>query len=91
VQEVVCRYRIHSSNLTHIQELSNYQENITIVSQYFPLMEARLGAQTYQSYLSAVEMKQGKIFKGIGRLMMHGDIWLFLNRFARLIQRRLSA
>lgn len=91
VQEMVCRYRIHNSNLTHTQEWNNYQENITIVSQYLPFREAMQGVQINQSYLSAVEIKQGRIFKGIGRLLVHGDILLFLNRSARRILRHLFA
>lgn len=91
VQEEVCTYRIHGANLTHTQTSNNYQENIAIVSQYLPSREAIRGVQIYQSYLSAVEIRQGRIFKGIGRLMAHGDIFLFLNRVARLIRRRLAA
>lgn len=89
VQEVVCIYRIHSSNLTHTQAWNNYQENIVIVSQYLPLREAMQGVQIYQSYLSFVEIRQGRIFKGIGRLLSHGDILLFLNKSARFIHRHL--
>lgn len=91
VQEVVCNYRIHGSNLTHIQEWNNYHEGLTIVSRYLPLRDAKLAVQIYQTYLSVAEIRQGRIFKGIGRLMAHGDILLLLNRSARHIRRHLAA
>lgn len=89
VQEVVCVYRVHGSNLTHTQVWNNYQENIAIVSRYLPLQEAKLSVQLYQSYLSFVEIRQGKIFQGITRLLLRGDTWLFLSRSVKHIRRHL--
>lgn len=87
IQEVICRYRIHGSNQTHSQLWNNYMETITIISRYLPLSEAKTGVIIHQTYLSSVEIREGKIFHGMVRLIKYGNPLLFLSRSASYIMR----
>lgn len=81
VQEAVCCYRVHDSNLSHRQSEDGYREALAIVGRYLPAPEAELGIQWHQTHFAANEMRQGRILKGIRRLQMHGDFILFLSKF----------
>jgi glycosyltransferase involved in cell wall biosynthesis len=89
VQEVVCSYRIHGSNLSHAQAEDSYKEALAIVGRYLPSPEARLGMRSHQTSFAAHEIRQGRIVDGLRRLQMHGDILLFIRRSATFIWRRL--
>lgn len=89
VQEDVCQYRIHGSNLSHIQAEDEYLEPIAIVGRYLPTTEARAGMRCHQTYFAADEIRRGHLFKGFRRLLVHGDAALFCGKFARFVWRRL--
>lgn len=89
VQEVVCSYRIHGSNLTHSQADDSYKEAIAIVGRYLPLPEAQLGMRSHQTLFAAHEIRQGRIHAGLRRLLLRGDILLFAYKTAIFIWRRL--
>lgn len=82
VQEIVCTYRIHSSNLSHVQAAVNYEEAMAIVSRYLPAREARLGIRSQETHFAVSEMRLGRISDGLWRVLVHGDIVLFVRKFA---------
>lgn len=89
VQDVVCHYRIHGSNLSHTQTEDSYREAIAIAGRFLPTPEAKLGIRWHQTQLAANEMRQGRILKGLRRLWTHGDFVLFMGKSVPFIWRRL--
>lgn len=85
VQEIVCTYRIHGSNLSHVQTAVNYKETMAIVSRYLPMREAQVGIRSHETNFAVSDMRQGRIFNGIAHVLVSGDIALFIRKFVRYL------
>jgi len=81
VQEAVCCYRIHGTNLSHTQTEDGYREAMAIVGRYLPAPEAKAGVQWHQTHLAANEILHGQILKGLRRLQRYGNFAIFLRKF----------
>jgi len=84
VQEVVCTYRVHQLNLSHIQLEDDYKESISIVSKYMPSDEAKKGIRSHQNAYGVYEIRMGNILWGFKRIFFHGK---FLTLICKTIQR----
>lgn len=91
VPGVNCVYRIHGGNLTQTQRALGFEETIELVSSYLPLPAARAGVKSYQSQYAGSEIRGGKLFAGLGRLMRHGDPLVFARMLVQYICRRIAA
>lgn len=78
VQEIVCSYRVHRLNITHVQLEDNYKEAISIVSQYMPIDNARKGIQSHQNAFAVYEIRMGDILGGLKRILFHGNLFLLM-------------
>ncbi len=85
VQKIVCTYRVHSTNLSHVQTVVNYKETMAIVSRYLPVHEARLGIRSHETHFAVSEMRQGRILDGMMRVLVQGNIALFIRKFAKYL------
>jgi len=83
VQEIVCDYRIHDSNLSHVQLEDNYREAISIVSRYMPGDDASNGIRSHQTAFAAAEIRKGDIFSGLRRLLFHGEALSLIRKAIR--------
>jgi glycosyltransferase involved in cell wall biosynthesis len=99
VQEVVCRYRVHSGSMTasHEHRLRLHREPLIIIRQWTSSLDpetARYRRQTYSTVLALEEMKNPKTAsEGFRRLFREGSvIWLLSRPFAvlwRTIRRKI--
>jgi len=89
IQDIVCHYRMHDSNLSHMQVQDNFIESISIVSRYLPDPNAKISIRWYQTCLAVEEMRQGRIIDGLKRLLIKGDLFLFINKSITLILRKI--
>lgn len=87
VQERVCTYRIHGSNLSHTQAVVDYSESTAIVSRYLPLREARIGMQSHETCFAVSEIRQGRVLNGLMRIIIHGDMALFIRKLVTSLWR----
>ena len=83
VQEVVCSYRIHGSNLSHSQLEDNYREAISIVSKYLPGDDAKKGIRSHQTAFAVTQIRKGYILGGLRRLLFHGEALTLIRKFFR--------
>ena len=74
VHEIVCDYRVHDSNLSHIQMEENYTESIAIVNQYIPSINAIDGIRSHQTAYAVYKIKNGFIVSGIRDLILRGSL-----------------
>lgn len=89
VQEAVCVYRVHGSNLSHSQVRKNYEEAVTIVSRYLPEDEARQGIRSHQTAFAANEIREGHIAGGLKRLLLYGDVLLFMSKVSKYVWQKI--
>jgi glycosyltransferase involved in cell wall biosynthesis len=80
VQEIVCDYRVHDSNLSNVQLADNFKEAISIVSRYMPSSDASKGIRSHQTAFAAVEIRGGKIISGIVRLLIYGNLYSLMSK-----------
>ncbi len=83
VQEIVCVYRVHNSNLSHAQLEDNYREAISIVSRYLPGDDASKGIRSHQTAFAIAEIRKGDILGGVRRLLLHGEALLLVRKAIR--------
>jgi glycosyltransferase involved in cell wall biosynthesis len=80
VQEVICSYRVHDSNLSHAQEEDSYREAIAIVRRYLPKKDARNGIRSHQNAYAVSQIRKGDVLSGLMRLLFHGNILLTVRK-----------
>lgn len=86
VQEVVCRYRLHSGSMraSHQHRLRLHAEPLAIVNQWADCLEPRIAAyrrMTYSTGLALEEMKQLRTAPmGLLRLFSDGSLLWLLSR-----------
>jgi len=100
VQEVVCRYRIHTGSMSASRRhrLRLHQEPLAIVEQWRSSLDPHLYAyrqMTYSTSLALEEMRNPQTAgEGFNRLVRNGSVfWLFSRPFVkcwRAIRRRLQ-
>ena len=83
VQEIMCDYRVHDSNLSHGQLEDNYREAISIVSRYMPGGDASKGIRSHQTAFAAAEIRKGNILGGLRRLFLHGEALSLIRKTIR--------
>lgn len=89
VQEDICCYRVHDTNLSHAQMMDGYQEAIEIVSRYLPAKEARSAIRIHQTLFAVSEIKRGGLVRGAKRLLLHGDAYFLVHKVAKHILTRM--
>ncbi len=94
VQEVICRYRLHSGSMTasRAHHLRLHQEPLAIVEEWSSCLDARTEKyrrMTYSTALALEEMRQfGSLRRGIRRLLSDGSVlWLMRRPFVALWRR----
>ena len=90
VQEVVCRYRIHSGSMTGSREhqLRLQSEPLSMLNQWADQLDPRLAAyrrMTYSTALALEEMRERRTARaGLRRLFSAGSLlWLMSRPFVR--------
>ena len=91
VQDMVCRYRVHTGSMTasHEHRLRLHQEPLSIIRQWASSLDphtVRYRTQTYSTVLALEEMRNPTTAAlGIRRLFRDGSVmWLFSRPFALL-------
>jgi len=74
VQEPCCRYRIHESNLSHVQHVIGAKESIQIVSSFSEYPAVKEALKYWQASLAAAYLRDGLFLKMLNTLM-HGG-WI---------------
>jgi hypothetical protein len=100
VQEVVCRYRLHSGSMSSSRpnRLRLHEEPLSIVRQWSGCLDPRMSAyrqMTYSTYLALEEMRSPRTaLAGMKRLLADGSVlWLISRPFVRIwraMRRRLQ-
>ena len=80
VQDVICRYRIHETNMSHEDVGDNYTESIQIVSRYLPDPAAVESIKIYETLLAVEEIRNGELRKGACRLLGKGNMKYIVGR-----------
>lgn len=88
VQETVAYYRIHHNNISNYQDNLGFLESIKVTSKYLPRKEAKVGIRHHQSYFAIYELRSGRVFWGLWRLVVYGDLVMILLKVGKLIFRR---
>lgn len=83
VQEVCCHYRVHNSNLSHIQKTSNFEESKKVVAEFLPLIRNEfercqlrdIRMVELATWEGLMTIKQDKHFwKGIRSIVSEGSL-----------------
>lgn len=80
VQEICCKYRVHSNNLSSLQEVIGAEESIEILSTFLPDQDAVEGLKYQYVQLATAYIKEKKIFSALRILIIKGGWTLFLRR-----------
>ena len=80
IQSVICRYRVHESNVSHSNIFLNFEECLSIISKYLPKKEAQNAIGFQNTYYAIAEIKHGIWFQGVIRLISKGDLILFVRK-----------
>jgi len=83
LQEVLCTYRVHQSNLSSVQLEDDYKESISIVSQYLPSYSAKQGLKFHHNALAIHEIRVGKVIRGLKRVLIHGSVFSLIHKIIR--------
>ncbi len=90
VQDVVCRYRIHSDSMSASREhqLRLQSEPLSIVDQWAGQLDARIAAHRRMAYSTALALDEMRELRtagsGLRRLLTDGSLlWLMSRPFAR--------
>lgn len=98
VQEVVCLYRMHATNLSQERDPRLYMEPLTVVNQWAHCLPAELVSYRRKSYASVLALNELRhhhsFLTGLKRLLAQGSLlWLvqrpfvhFFRAFRRKIQ-----
>lgn len=86
LQDILCIYRVHQSNLSNIQLEDDYKESISIVSQYLPSDNAKQGLKSHQNALAVYEIRMGRVFSGLIRILFHGGLLLLMHKIFKQIR-----
>lgn len=89
IQEVICSYRIHGSNLTHDQMQENSEEAILVVSRYLPSPEAKQGVRSHHTLIAVDEIIRGQWARGVRRLFSKGDLVFLIGKVTKSVFRSL--
>jgi glycosyltransferase involved in cell wall biosynthesis len=97
VQEVVCRYRMHTGNMSRTNRLRLRAEPLWLLDRWADHLDPKLlkyRRMTYSSVLALEEMRSRKSFvAGLRRLLTHGSLlWLLQRPFVhvfRAVRRKL--
>jgi glycosyltransferase involved in cell wall biosynthesis len=92
VQEVVCWYRMHDSNLWLESRRKVYQEALKMIDQWAGCLDPRIAAhrrRTHATGLALEEMRQASsMANGIRRLFREGSLtWLLSRPFVHALRR----
>jgi len=95
VQDVVCRYRMHSSNMSRLTVIAMHQEVLWLVSYWAGSLDAQTVAQCRKQHSTAIALEEMRTpntaVHGITRLLREGSVASQLKRpfmFAFHIVRR---
>jgi glycosyltransferase involved in cell wall biosynthesis len=82
IDEILCKYRQHSSNLSLVQKSLGIEESIRTVQLFFPDNRALIGNNHQYSFLLINYIKERKYFKALKILFKKDVFWLVLFRIA---------
>lgn len=96
VQEVVCRYRLHSSSMTHHQRLRMHEEALGLIERWksaIPSRLARRRQRIHQTLVALEKFRDRRTFAGaLPRLLTRGSLGFLLSRppvrLVRALRRR---
>jgi N-acetylglucosaminyl-diphospho-decaprenol L-rhamnosyltransferase len=84
VQEVVCRYRLHQSSLSHTGRSKAHQEAMLVVDRWAKVIGPRMAAWRYRVHSNVLafdEIGQWRtLIPGMCRLALHGSILRLVTR-----------
>lgn len=86
VNNIISVYRIHSSNMSHDQEVT-YIESIQIIKKYLPTFSAAKALKYHQTYHAIYKIRNGNKLDGIILLLRHGSIRVFIYRLSVFLKR----
>jgi len=91
VQEVVCWYRMHDSNMWQDSRRKVYQESLKMIDQWAACLEPGIAAfrrSTNATGLALEEMRDGSAGAGIRRIFRDGSVaWLISRPFVYVVRR----
>jgi len=82
IDEILCKYRQHSSNLSLVQKSLGIEESIRTVQLFFPDNRALIGNNYQYSFLFINYIKERKYFKALKILFKKDIFWLVLFHIA---------
>jgi len=80
IREVVCGYRVHDDNTTGKDLRNNFEEAISVVSQFLPLAAARKGVRAHQTYYAIHLIRTGDILEGLIKLFREGSVGVLMKK-----------
>lgn len=87
VQDVICRYRIHENNMSHVRVADNYHEAIEIISRYLPDKRVSKCIRKYQTLIAVEEIRAREIIQGVIRIVKKGTILFLIERLLLRLRR----
>ncbi|MEQ8352771.1 MAG: glycosyltransferase [Leptospiraceae bacterium] len=92
VQDVCCRYRVHSSNLTHVQKFDGIFEAIEIVSAFLPANSAKVGIRYHYANLVMAKIRAGSLGGAFWTMLKSRCSWIVVRKiiygfYDRIIRR----
>jgi len=95
VQEVVCRYRMHESNMSQTEAIAMHREALWLVDHWESSLEPHTLARCRKRHATAIALEEmrspGTVFRGAWRLISEGSVTSQLKRpfmFAFHVARR---
>ena len=87
IDDILCKYRQHSDNLSHSQMSLGIKENISTIRLFTPDNRAVIGINHQYSILVFNYIKEKKFYKAIMILIKKDVLWLVLLRIAEKLKK----
>lgn len=82
LNEICCGYRVHESNLSHIQIELIHLEPLAIIQSYLPDQAALVALKKHNTYYALYLLKKMNFRMCFTTLFRHGDVRLFFKSLA---------
>ena len=80
VREIICGYRVHDDNTTGKDLRNNFEEAISVVSQFLPHKSARKGVRAHQTYYAIYLIRTGHFLEGLAKLVREGSFIVLIKK-----------
>jgi glycosyltransferase involved in cell wall biosynthesis len=83
LQEVCCKYRVHSENLSSVisNRITGLLESVEVLSFFLPEKSAKEGIKYYHTYLTLLFIKDRQFYQAIS-VLNNNNIWIFFIKYA---------